>query len=215
MSRVPRALAGRLARLERRAHAFHRYAHHPLCGAYAGEVIALGHRTRICRGCALTATGAAAGVLGGAALPGALLAGWLGWAGLGAPVGWATAAAGLALLSAAGALAVSSRDGAPRSKALVRLAPMALASALFAAGLRSWSAPGAAAALGSAGVVAAAVAAYRRRGPDRSACRSCREDPLVATCSGQRPILRRERAFQRLAGRWLTAERRARDQGTR
>ncbi|MGC4001002.1 MAG: hypothetical protein QM767_27495 [Anaeromyxobacter sp.] len=76
MSRLPRPLARRLDRLARRAHAFHRWAHHPLCDRYAGEVFRAGRRTRLCRGCTLAATGGAAGLALGALLPpapGALL----------------------------------------------------------------------------------------------------------------------------------------------
>src|SRR3990172_5780311 len=69
VSHVPPALARRLDRLARRAHAFHRFAHHPLCPAYASEVILLGRRTRLSRGCALAAAGTAAGALAAFAAP--------------------------------------------------------------------------------------------------------------------------------------------------
>ncbi len=39
MSRIPPAVARRVDRLALRAHAFHRWAHHPLCAWYAAEVI--------------------------------------------------------------------------------------------------------------------------------------------------------------------------------
>ncbi len=66
---VPPELARRIDGLARAAHRFHRYAHHPLCAAYAGEVFRLGRRTRLCRGCTLVAIGAIAGALAAALLP--------------------------------------------------------------------------------------------------------------------------------------------------
>src|SRR5262245_24468794 len=58
--RIPPALARRIDSLAWRAHLFHRFAHHPLCDEYAGEVIRIG-RARLCRGC----TFAIGGGLGG------------------------------------------------------------------------------------------------------------------------------------------------------
>ena len=46
---------------------------------------------------------------------------------------------------------------------------------------------------------------YRKRGPDRSPCRSCPERLAVSACSGLQPIVRRERAFRRLAQRYIDA----------
>ncbi|HSB19854.1 MAG TPA: hypothetical protein VLD85_07605, partial [Anaeromyxobacteraceae bacterium] len=68
-ARIPAALARRIDRLARRAHAFHRLAHHPLCRRYAAEVIRIGRRGRVCRGCAFTGAGAIAGGLAGWLLP--------------------------------------------------------------------------------------------------------------------------------------------------
>lgn len=62
------ALRARLARGAAAAHRFHRWAHHPLCAAYAPEVLRFG-RHRWCRGCVFLGLGA----LGGASL-GALVA---------------------------------------------------------------------------------------------------------------------------------------------
>jgi hypothetical protein len=42
MSRVPESAARDLDRLAKRAHRFHRFAHHPLCAAYAGETLRVG-----------------------------------------------------------------------------------------------------------------------------------------------------------------------------
>jgi hypothetical protein len=45
--------------------------------------------------------------------------------------------------------------------------------------------------------------AYRVRGPDRTPCERCPERTR-AVCSGFAPIVRRERAVQRVARAWLT-----------
>ncbi|MFL5271282.1 MAG: hypothetical protein ACJ79E_04370, partial [Anaeromyxobacteraceae bacterium] len=78
LSFISPALARRLDRLARQAHRFHRFAHHPLCDAYAGEVLRVPRRTVVCRGCALAAAGvvagAAAGLFASARLPLAALA---------------------------------------------------------------------------------------------------------------------------------------------
>jgi two-component system phosphate regulon sensor histidine kinase PhoR len=108
-----------------------------------------------------------------------------------------------ALLAAGAAWAVSRRTGLGRSKVLARLAPMALAAALIALGLRAGGLSGLLAALCAAATVAAAAAIYRRRGPDRAACAGCPEAPASSACSGFRAIALRERAFARLAGRWI------------
>jgi hypothetical protein len=86
---VSRALAQRIDRLARRAHAFHRFAHHPLCDRYAGELVQLSRRRSVCRGCSCFALAAVSGgavgllaplprelssLLGALALAGALLA---------------------------------------------------------------------------------------------------------------------------------------------
>ena len=69
MSRAPAGFAWRLDRLAWRLHAFHRYAHHPLCRRYAGEVLTLG-RVRVCKGCTLLAVGVVVGVPVGCLVPG-------------------------------------------------------------------------------------------------------------------------------------------------
>ena len=167
---------------------FHRFAHHPLCAAYAGEVVALGRRTRVCRGCALAAGGAALGAAAAALLP------------------RPSAAAALAAALAFGALASAAvwrRPGARLPKALTRFAPAALGGLAFAAGLRAATVAGGLAALAAALGAAFAARAYRRRGPDRSTCERCPERASPRPCAGLRPILRREAAFRRLAGQWL------------
>lgn len=190
MSRLPPGLARRIDRLARRAHAFHRFAHHPLCAAYRGEVVALGRRTRLCLGCSLLGAGGALGLLAGLLLP---------------TPSPALLGSGSALLLLLALAAV--RPGRPglRRKLLTRLLPMALAAALAAAGLRASGATGLLAALLAGATFGTALLAYRRRGPDRSACATCPERPAGPDCSGFRPAVRRERAFARLAGRWIGA----------
>ncbi len=60
-------------------------------------------------------------------------------------------------------------------------------------------------ALGILVASAAVVLLYRKRGPNRGPCTQCPERLLSIPCSGLRPIVRRERAFRRLAQRWLDA----------
>jgi hypothetical protein len=185
MTRTPRALARRIDRLARYAHAFHRLAHHPLCNAYSGELIRLGARRRLCRGCAATALGAVVGTSVGA-------------------VSHYAPSLALTLIGCATVLGLMSlrvRIG----KAYTRLLPAALATAGVASATR----------LACTGdrwavfVVAIGVAlgllgfmTYRKRGPNRAACANCPQR-LRTPCSGIAPMVLRERAFQRLAQRWL------------
>jgi len=172
---IPAALARRIDRLAWIAHAFHRFAHHPLCDRYQGELVPLGHRTRVCRGCALALLGASVGALAGAALRSTALG----------PAIWLMPAAGLALaLLPLG-----------RSKLLRRFLPALLLTATALHG------PPAVALLGL-GLGAAMLLLYRRKGPNRVPCSTCPERTLEV-CSGFAPIVRRERAFRRLSGRWL------------
>jgi hypothetical protein len=176
----------------RRAHAFHRHAHHPLCGAYAGEIVRVGRRTLLCRGCLLAGAGAAAGALGALFAPLPPLA-------------------ALALALAAAALAVPAAVAPPRAgprstKLLTRAAPSAVAAAFATLGLRHGSAGGAAVALAVLAIVFAATLLYRRRGPDRTPCRACAERATPRVCSGYRRMARREAAFSRLAGRLLRSD---------
>ena len=175
---LPRPLARRLDRLARGAHAFHRYAHHPLCGRYAGELVPLGRRSRVCRGCALALTGALTGVaLGAAASP--------------------SSAVAFGALAAAGTLAALSMARAFRpGKLATRFAPTCALAFAFSGGP--------AAALTSAALASALWLAYRRRGPDRTPCETCPERAFV-TCAGYAPMVRRERAFARVAARLLAA----------
>ena len=199
MSRIPPSLARRVDRLARRAHAFHRWSHHPLCDRYRAEVVRLGRRARFCLGCSLTALGAVAGLGAGALLQAA-------------PEAWLVGA-GLALLLAVPA-AVRPRapadersgEGARRAgKVLTRFLPTALAGLAVAQALAAPSPGRLAAAALAALAVGWGVLRYRRRGPDRSACRGCPEGPPGVRCPGFAPMARRERALSRLAGRWIAA----------
>jgi hypothetical protein len=178
--RLARDVARRLDRLARRAHAFHRFAHHPLCGRYASELIRLGRRERVCRGCAAVAVGCCAGVLLAVALsPGVVVV--------------------YALLALATALGVASlRWRLP--KLLARFVPalgMGLGFASVLTDFRScaW--------LVAACVGAVGFFAYRWRGPSRAPCATCPERLEPAPCSGFARIVRRERAFQRVAQRMI------------
>jgi hypothetical protein len=188
MARTPGRLAARIDRLSRAAHRFHRFAHHPLCDAYAGEVVRLGRRTRVCRGCLFVALG------GGAGLASSVVA----------PTSWAWTL-GFALAGTAvflGATFVRSLRRAGRTKVASRLLPsMAIAHGLGCA-LRS-GAIGCAIATAAIAGLGVVVALYRRRGPDRTPCASCPERSLTRPCRGIAPIVQRERAFRRMAGQWL------------
>ncbi len=170
--RPPRRVLRRIDRLSRAAHRFHRFAHHPLCDEYAGEVLRVG-RTRVCRGCTLAACG---GLAGGAV---GLLA---------APPLWvATAAAVLGV-----ALLPLSHGGKWRS----RFAPSLLFALATGAGIAAWSLAGLAVSAGTVAIFVLLLRAYRRRGPDRAPCATCPERTAMP-CRGFMPIVRRERAFQR------------------
>jgi hypothetical protein len=182
-ARIGRSVARRLDRLARRAHAFHRFAHHPLCGRYAGEVIRLGRRARVCRGCALALAGAMVGAVAGALA--------------GTPL---VALAGLALAAWLAGLSLRSRR---LPKMITRFfAACGLTFAVFALA-HTPSAPSMGIAMASCACAAVLTVVYRRRGPDRSPCASCPEWGAPKTCSGFRPIALREKAFMRKAGALL------------
>jgi hypothetical protein len=193
VSFVPPTLARRIDRAARRAHAFHRWAHHPLCDAYASEVLRV-RRTRVCKGCALSAAGGLAGVALALAPP--------------SPPGALPVIAALAFVAAVPAALASPTGGPRRPKLVTRGLPMLLGAWAAIAGLRAGGA-GAVAALLAGAALATGVAAYRRRGPAREACEACPERAGAAVCAGFRPIARREAALRRLSARWLRAARSA------
>ena len=188
MSRVPHPLAKRIDRLSRHAHAFHRLAHHPLCNSYRGELVTLGAKRRVCRGCLFAAFGVIIGTTFGLLFSPSLLG-------------------EVSLLGAAAALGLASLT-LRLPKFVARLLPAAFASA----GL-TWAVhasftgdrPSQFIALAGIVLVPGGYVAYRKRGPDRSVCLNCPERTHTEACSGIAPIIRRERAFQRLSQRWLDA----------
>ncbi len=172
---IATAVAARIDRAARYAHRFHRFAHHPLCNRYSGELISIGHRARLCRGCAFGASGGALGLALGLCLH------------LRAPQAIVIAFAALGLL-----LITSGRRF---PKVASRLIPAASLGAAASAGIAMVLAMGA--------MSAALLWAYRQRGPNRSPCLACPERRL-SVCSGYAPIVRRERAFRRLSARWIS-----------
>ena len=188
MSAIPRPIARELDALSRAAHRFHRFAHHPLCDEYAGEVVRLGRRGRVCRGCLFVAMGALAGIATSPALP------------ISAP------AAAVLVAATAGLLLVTSvlRIGPRLSKVFTRLLPAGAMGLALATSFRAPSWPCVGIFLLTAFTCGALVALYRRRGGDRTPCARCPERVLATPCRGLAPIVLRERAFQRAAGRVLT-----------
>jgi hypothetical protein len=181
--KLDRGIARRLDRLARRAHAFHRFAHHPLCDRYAPEVIALGRRRRVCRGCVFALGGVALGAALGCT---ALL-----------PL---YAAAALAVSATAISTFVSHRTRNNRArlgKLWTRGLPFAALAWAFSAGLSACSITGLALSVSIACVVFLLLHAYRRRGPNRGPCLDCPERTSSVPCSGFRDIVRAERAFMR------------------
>jgi len=178
--RLSPATARAIDRLARRAHAFHRFAHHPLCERYAPELLILGRRGRVCRGCAAVLAGLPfGGALVGLLQPNAV-----------------TLAAALGVAALFGGLSLRVR----LPKTLGRFVPACgigagLASAFTHAGGRL--------AAVVALVTAVGVAVYRKRQPNRTPCVTCPERLGPGPCSGLRPIVRRERAFRRLAERLI------------
>jgi len=180
---LDRGLARRLDRLAFAAHAFHRFAHHPLCDLYAAEVFRLGRRTRICRGCTLALIGAALGTVAG--------------------VVSGTPPLALASLTIAFALALTRGR---RPKTATRLVPaFGIAFALSSVVHRPTGLSIGLAGLACLGAGALAVA-YRLRGPNRSPCGTCPERAASTPCSGLRPIVLRERAMMRKTGALIRAE---------
>lgn len=190
MNRIPDRLTRRIDRLAGRVHRFHRYAHHPLCEAYAGEVLRLG-RVRLCKGCTYAVLGACLGLLLGALVP--VLPIW----GLGV----------LASVALAWGCAVTMVGRVRRlGKGATRLLPTFLAVFLMVQGLWLRSVDGLLLATGCGVALLITTRIYRRRGPWREHCEDCPHKD-ARPCPGFRPQFHRERAFGRLAARMLGADR--------
>ena len=178
-TRIARGTAKQLDRLSRGAHRFHRFAHHPLCDRYAGEVVRIGPRVRLCRGCTYAIAG---GFAGGC-------------------VGLATGASIVvaAIATAAGAVVILATLWLRRlrvTKLATRFVPAALFALAITCGTLSLRPLGIVAALGAAAIVGALRVLYGKRGADRTPCTTCPERTWTP-CSGFAPIVRREAAFQR------------------
>jgi hypothetical protein len=181
--RIARGTAIKLDRLSRGAHRFHRFAHHPLCDRYAGEVVRVG-RVRLCRGCTFAITGGLVGGIVGLAVDAATS--------LDVLVAPLATVAGFALIIAT----LYARRRFP--KLVTRLVPAALFALAMTCGVLSFEPLGIAAALGAATIVGGLRLLYGKRGADRTPCTTCPERTWTP-CSGFAPIIRREAAFQRAA----------------
>ncbi len=181
--KVTAAAARRIDRLSVRAHRFHRFAHHPLCERYAGEVVRIG-RVRLCRGCTFAIAGGVIGGGAGLAVGGSVITG--------------VAACALAIATLRATLYRRARI----PKLVTRFVPAALFSLAITCGALATSLAGSAVAAFAAAAVIGLRVLYGRRGADRSPCTSCPERQL-SPCSGFAPIVLRERAFQRVAARYL------------
>lgn len=171
---IPPDLARRLDRASRRAHRFHRFAHHPLCDEYAPETFRVAGLV-FCRGC----------VLGGLGIATGLAAGFFA-----APS--PAAAAGVAGL---GALSLV----LGRGKVARRLLPAVGLDTALGAAFATPSLPHIALALLALGFAAGAWRAWRRRGPNRAPCTTCAERTLPV-CRGFAEIVRAEQEFRARAG---------------
>ena len=189
MAWMPKRLAAKIDRLSRTTHRFHRFAHHPLCDEYGGELVRLGRRARVCRGCLLVACGALSGAALAFAVPASL------------SLAFSMFALGMVSLAYTTFLRRPSRR--MRTPKLVsRFGPALAITYAFGRALSLGPFGWFVAALGVAGLIGG-VMLYRRRGPDRTPCVACPERNQLEPCRGIAPIVRRERAFRRLAGQWL------------
>jgi len=182
---LPQRTVRAIDRLARSAHAFHRFAHHPLCQRYSAELIPLGKRARVCRGCVCSALGSGAGLV--------------------MALSFRPAFSALLAATALGLGLLLTSLGLRLPKWLGRSAATACLGFACLSGLRTAHGAPLFLALGILLSSVAFVALYRMRGPNRSPCTTCPERSLAKPCAGLRPIVRRERAFRRLAQRWLDA----------
>ncbi|HEY1815775.1 MAG TPA: hypothetical protein VGG74_25675 [Kofleriaceae bacterium] len=149
-------------------------------------MIRIGPRARVCRGCTYAAIG---GVVGSAL-------------GLVAPISIAFAATLVATVAIVVTLYTRRR-----TKLVTRMVPAGMFALAIVAGARTGSSLGFVAAFAAAASAGGLRVLYGRRGADRSPCATCPERVLPVPCSGVQPIVSRERAFQRAAGRLLAIRR--------
>jgi hypothetical protein len=178
--RLSPATARAIDRLASRAHAFHRFAHHPLCDRYGSELLTLGRRVRLCRGCAAVLSG----------LPFGALAAWCSKPNPPALTGVLAVALVLGLVSLKWRL----------PKLLGRFVP---AFGIGAGLLTALTEPRGYVWLGVLAGASTGLALYRKRQPNRAPCDTCPERLGPAPCSGFARIVRRERAFRRVALRLI------------
>jgi hypothetical protein len=177
--RISRTTAKRLDRLARAAHRFHRFAHHPLCERYAGEVVRVG-RVRLCRGCTYAIAGGLAGGCVGLVVGASIVV-----------------AAGATIAGCAMLMSTMYARGRP-SKLVTRLVPAGLFALAMTCGVLRASVLGLVVAFADGAIVVGLRLLYGRRGADRTPCTTCPEREL-SPCSGFRAIVSRERAVQRVA----------------
>lgn len=103
------------------------------------------------------------------------------------------------------ALPAVAASAARSGKLWTRALPAAVFAFCLGAGLRAGGAPGALSAVLAVAGPLLLRWAYRMRGPDRGPCLACPERAGVEVCRGYAPIVRRERALQRVAQAWITA----------
>jgi len=182
---IEAALARRIDTLSRRAHRFHRFAHHPLCDRYAGEIVRVG-KLRLCRGCTF-------------AIAGGLAGGFVGLA-----IGGSTLAAAIAVACSTSLLLATlwSKRRKRIPKTWTRLVPAGLYALAITCGVLAASPLGIALAVAAAAIVGLVRVLYGRRGADRTPCTTCPELGR-SPCSGFTRIVSRERAFQRVANQLL------------
>jgi hypothetical protein len=188
------SIARRIDRLARRAHAFHRFAHHPLCDRYRDELISIGSRTRVCRGCTCAISGALAGTLLGALVqfPAS------------AAVAFAMLATSVPILAQRFERDRMQAECARVGKRWTRALPLGALALALVAGLRTQNTAGVVTAASIAVTLLVLLRAYRGVGPDRSPCSDCPERTSPVPCSGFRDIVRAERAFVRRSRQLLT-----------
>lgn len=203
--RLSRQQGRRIGRAQRAAHAFHWFAHHPLCEEYGDDVVRFGGRMRVCKGCFMFAVGMMLGAIAGIGFRiseigsrtshiGSRISdigsSALGLSNVGlSNVGFSALGSSVLGLSALAIFAYSLLTPRRLPKTLTRLLPAFLGT--FAVILAPFLLI----------CVPLAILLYRRRGPNRSPCLTCPERAQATPCRGYKPIADAERAFIRLSHR--------------